>query len=83
MVIRELTQMASARRGVRRQLLSRRSFGSAGTECARRNGYHLQELKFWFEIPEPDDQGHGELVFTTLSRKVMPLLRYRTSDVAR
>jgi len=59
------------------------SFGSAGTECARRNGYHLQELKFWFEIPEPDDQGHGELVFTTLSRKVMPLLRYRTSDVAR
>ena len=59
------------------------SFGSAGTECVRRNGYHLQELKFWFEIPEPDDQGHGELVFTTLSRRVMPLLRYRTSDVAR
>ncbi len=59
------------------------SFGSAGTECARKNGYHLQELKFWFEIPEPDDQGHGELVFTTLSRRVMPLLRYRTSDVAR
>src|SRR5882672_8613246 len=59
------------------------SFGSAGTECARRNGYHLQELKFWFEIPEPDDQGNGELVFTTLSRKVMPLLRYRTSDVTR
>jgi len=59
------------------------SFGSAGTECARQNGYHLQELKFWFEIPEPDDQGHGELVFTTLSRRVMPLLRYRTSDMAR
>ncbi len=59
------------------------SFGSAGTECARKNGYHLQELKFWFEIPEPDDHGHGELVFTTLSRRVMPLLRYRTSDVAR
>ena len=59
------------------------SFGSAGTECNRKNGYHLQELKFWFEIPEPDDQGHGEIVFTTLSRRVMPLLRYRTSDVAR
>ncbi len=23
------------------------SFGSAGTECFRKNGYHLQELKFW------------------------------------
>src|SRR5207245_2041114 len=59
------------------------SFGSAGTECFRKNGYHLQELKFWFEIPEPDEEGNGELVFTTLSRRVMPLLRYRTSDVTR
>ncbi|HEU4400652.1 MAG TPA: AMP-binding protein [Candidatus Polarisedimenticolia bacterium] len=59
------------------------SCGSAGTECLRTNGYHLQELKFWFEIPEPDEQGNGELVFTTLSRRVMPLLRYRTSDVTR
>src|SRR5437867_5672846 len=59
------------------------SFGSAGSECFRKNGYHLQELKFWFEIPEPDEEGNGELVFTTLSRRVMPLLRYRTSDVTR
>jgi phenylacetate-CoA ligase len=59
------------------------SFGTAGAECRRKNGYHLQELKFWFEIPEPDDEGNGELVFTTLSRRVMPLLRYRTSDVTR
>ncbi|PYS95012.1 MAG: hypothetical protein DMF50_10540 [Acidobacteria bacterium] len=59
------------------------SFGSAGSECFRKNGYHLQELKFWFEIPEPDEEGNGELVFTTLSRRVLPLLRYRTSDVTR
>ncbi|HKN47814.1 MAG TPA: hypothetical protein VJ144_07570 [Candidatus Polarisedimenticolia bacterium] len=59
------------------------SFGSAGTECFRKNGYHLQELKFWFEIPEADGEGNGELVFTTLSRRTMPLLRYRTSDVTR
>ena len=57
------------------------SFGTAGSECSRKNGYHLQELKFWFEIPEPDEERNGELVFTTLSRRVMPLLRYRTSDV--
>jgi phenylacetate-CoA ligase len=59
------------------------SCGSAGSECVRKDGYHLHELKFWFEIPEPDDEGRGELVFTTLSRRVMPLLRYRTSDVTR
>jgi phenylacetate-CoA ligase len=59
------------------------SCGTAGAECSRQKGYHLHELKFWFEIPEPDESGQGELVFTTLSRKVMPLLRYRTSDVTR
>lgn len=59
------------------------SFGGAGTECVHKNGYHLNEMKFWFEIPEPDDHGDGELVLTTLSRTVMPLLRYRTSDVTR
>jgi phenylacetate-CoA ligase len=59
------------------------SFGAGACECFRKNGYHLQELKFWFEIPEPDEEGNGELVFTTLSRRVMPLLRYRTSDVTR
>jgi len=59
------------------------SFGSTGAECVRKNGYHLQELKFWFEIPDPDEEGNGELVFTTLSRRTMPLLRYRTSDVTR
>ena len=36
MVIRELTQMATARRGYRRRLLSRRSFGSAGVLRDRR-----------------------------------------------
>jgi len=59
------------------------SFGSTGTECRAKNGYHLNELKLWCEIPEPAEDGTGELVFTTLSRRVMPLLRYRTSDVTR
>jgi phenylacetate-CoA ligase len=59
------------------------SFGSTATECRAKNGYHLHELKFWCEIPEPAADGTGELVITTLSRRVMPLLRYRTSDVTR
>jgi len=60
------------------------SFGSAGTECKnRKNGYHLQELKFWFEIPEPDDQVHGRYVFTHAVPQGHAALEYRTSDVAR
>ncbi len=51
--------------------------------CANQNGYHLDTTDFLPEIIEPDAEGFGELVFTTLSRRVMPLIRYRTRDVTR
>lgn len=51
--------------------------------CDRMDGYHMNSLDFLPEIIEPDEQGYGELVFTTLSRSVMPLVRYRTRDVTR
>ena len=35
------------------------------------------------EILDPDDEGYGEVVITTVRRSVMPLIRYRTRDVAR
>ena len=54
-----------------------------GFECLHRQGYHLNEFDFFVEILNPDDQGYGEIVITTVNRKVMPLLRYRTRDVAR
>jgi len=54
-----------------------------GFECLHRNGYHLNELDFYVEIAEPDSEGYGEVVITTLNRSVMPLIRYRTRDVAR
>src|SRR5947209_8795197 len=41
MVIRELSQMAGARRGYRRQLLSGRSFGSAGVLRDRRSARRI------------------------------------------
>jgi phenylacetate-CoA ligase len=52
-------------------------------ECLRRAGYHLDEFNFWFEIIEPDAEGYGELVVTTLSRRTMPLIRYRVRDITR
>lgn len=48
-------------------------------EC---DGYHIDENGFWVEIAEPDEEGYGEVVFTTLDRKTMPLIRYRNRDVS-
>jgi len=56
---------------------------SLGFECRARAGYHLNEYDYAVEIANPDADGYGEIVFTTLTRSVMPLLRYHTRDVAR
>jgi phenylacetate-CoA ligase len=57
--------------------------GAGGMECRFRSGYHLNEFSFLFEIVDPDGDGNGELVFTTLDRTTMPLIRYRIGDVAK
>ncbi|MFQ5898663.1 MAG: phenylacetate--CoA ligase family protein [Candidatus Methylomirabilia bacterium] len=54
-----------------------------GFECLEQDGYHLNEFDFFVEVPEPDADGYGEIVFTTTGRTVMPLIRYRTGDVAK
>lgn len=54
-----------------------------GFECLRRDGYHMNEFDFYVEILKPDNEGYGEVVITTVHRTVMPLIRYRTRDVAR
>jgi phenylacetate-CoA ligase len=57
-------------------------------ECHRREGYHLREADLLFEIVDPDTgnplkEGEaGEIVITTLTRKGMPLIRYRTGDIS-
>ena len=60
-----------------------------GVECQARSGYHLREADLFFEIvdprngqPLPEGQS-GEVVFTTLTRGGMPLIRYRTGDLSR
>jgi phenylacetate-coenzyme A ligase PaaK-like adenylate-forming protein len=60
-----------------------------GVECEARNGYHLREADLLFEIVDPfsgapvPDGKYGEIVFSTLTRRGMPLIRYRTGDRAR
>jgi phenylacetate-CoA ligase len=59
------------------------SFGALGVECAEQDGYHRNDLNYFFEIADADVDGNGELVYTTLNRDVMPLVRYRSTDVTR
>lgn len=60
-----------------------------GLECAAHHGYHLRENDLYFEIIDPisarpcPDGEYGEVVFTTLTRQGMPLVRYRTGDISR
>lgn len=60
--------------------------GVAG-ECDCRCGLHISEDYFYPEIIDPEtgevlpDGEKGELVFTSLLREGMPLLRYRTRDI--
>ncbi|MCB2193985.1 MAG: phenylacetate--CoA ligase [Deltaproteobacteria bacterium] len=57
-------------------------------ECPEQNGLHLWEDAFLLEVLhpmtlEPVEPGQiGELVITTLERRAMPLIRYRTRDLA-
>lgn len=57
-------------------------------ECAEvRKGLHGWEDHFLFEIVDPvtgeplPPGKHGELVITTLTRKALPVIRYRTRDI--
>ncbi len=59
-----------------------------GVECAALSGYHVRESDLLVEIVDPQTGSPvpggsiGELVFTTLTRRGMPLIRYRTGDLA-
>ena len=56
-------------------------------ECSAQNGMHINEDHFVAEIINPDtgevlpEGQQGELVFTSLTKKAFPLLRYRTRDI--
>lgn len=57
-------------------------------ECMQRNGMHFQEDHFIVECINPDTLEpvapgeKGELVITSLTKQAMPVIRYRTRDIA-
>jgi len=60
-----------------------------GYDCTAQDGIHLNEDHFLAEIIDPQTLEpvplgeKGELVFTSLQRRAMPMLRYRTKDITR
>ncbi len=60
-----------------------------GVGCTAGGGYHLWESDLYYEVIDPDtgtpvpDGTYGELVVTTLNRRAMPFIRYRTGDRSR
>lgn len=58
-------------------------------ECGEQTGMHINEDFFIAEIIDPatgevlPEGEQGELVFTTITKEALPLIRYRTRDITR
>lgn len=56
-------------------------------ECEEQKGMHVNEDHFIIEIINPETGEHvpdgeqGEIVFTSLTKKAFPVIRYRTRDI--
>jgi phenylacetate-CoA ligase len=59
------------------------------SECQEQHGLHVFEDHFLVEIVDPEtlqplpDGELGEVVFTTLTKEGIPVIRYRTRDISR
>ncbi|MGI6361421.1 MAG: DVU_1553 family AMP-dependent CoA ligase [Bacillota bacterium] len=57
-------------------------------DCSAHQGYHMREADLYFEVIDPATGvvvpagQDGEVVFTTLTREGMPLIRYRSGDIS-
>lgn len=57
-------------------------------ECLEQKGLHVNEDHFLVEVIDPDtgepvEKGRmGELVFTSLTKEAIPIIRYRTRDIS-
>ncbi|KXG74321.1 Phenylacetate-coenzyme A ligase [Fervidicola ferrireducens] len=58
-------------------------------ECPYKNGLHVHEDHFIVEVIDPKTGEvlppgeRGELVFTSLTKEALPMIRYRTGDISR
>lgn len=63
--------------------------GTTGMDCPAHEGIHVWEDHYILEVidrdtQEPVEDGReGELVFTSLTRRALPVIRFRTGDISR
>ncbi|MHB1000185.1 MAG: phenylacetate--CoA ligase family protein [Armatimonadota bacterium] len=63
--------------------------GTTGMDCKAHSGIHVWEDQYIVEILDPAtgkqvaDGEQGEIVFTSLNRKAIPVIRFRTGDLTR
>ncbi|MCK9567081.1 MAG: AMP-binding protein, partial [Methanothrix sp.] len=63
--------------------------GTLGMDCPAHDGLHVWEDQYIIEIIDPttkepvEDGEEGELVFTSLTREALPMIRFRTADLTR
>ncbi|MBR0196733.1 MAG: phenylacetate--CoA ligase [Kiritimatiellae bacterium] len=63
--------------------------GTTGQDCRAHCGIHVWDDHYITEIVDPvtgkpvADGEYGEVVFTSLTREAMPIIRYRTHDISR
>lgn len=63
--------------------------GTTGMDCRFHSGLHVWEDQYIVEIVDPatgrpvEDGMVGEVVFTSLCREAIPVIRYRTGDLTR
>ena len=61
--------------------------GTLGMDCPAHDGIHVWEDQYILEVIDPktgepvDDGEEGELVFTSLTREALPMIRFRTADL--
>lgn len=63
--------------------------GTTGMDCSCHCGIHVWEDQYIVEIIDPvthepvEDGQEGEIVFTSLTRKAIPIIRFRTGDLTK
>ena len=63
--------------------------GTTGMDCAAHDGIHIFEDQYIIEIIDPEtgkvlpDGQSGEVVFTSLNRNCIPIIRFKTGDISR
>lgn len=63
--------------------------GTTGLDCKYHCGIHVWEDQYIVEIIDPvtglqvEEGQQGEIVFTSLNRKAIPIIRFRTGDLTR